>query len=119
MKEKFYPVDVVRKIPSRVLSATEKLTLILLLDYLNCKEIYVSAERIASEASLSVPTVERAFRKFKRMKIMSTQRTRRGATFLYLKTFNIAFIRALASQPVEEPTTLEIDDPIEIDLNSL
>lgn len=100
MSEKFYPIKAVRKIPRDVLSGTEKLALILLLDYLNCKEVYVSAARIADEASLSVPTVERAFRKFKQLKIMKARKIRRGTVFLYLKTFDLALIGRLGQLPV-------------------
>ena len=100
MSEKFYPIEAIRKIPRDVLSGTEKLTLILLLDYLNCKEVYVSASRIANEASLSVPTVERAFRKFKQLKIMKTRKIRRGTVFLHLKTFDLTVIRGLGHLPV-------------------
>lgn len=121
MSEKFYPIEAVRKIPRDVLSGTEKLTLILLLDYLNCKEVYVSAARIANEASLSVPTVERAFRKFKQLKIMKARKIRRGTVFLYLKTFDLTIIRQLGQLPVStDELPQELSDSalnFEIDLS--
>ena len=95
MSKKFYPIASVRRIPATVLSSTEKLTLILLLDYLNCKEIFVSASRIAQDASLSIATVERSFRKFKRLKLMTTRKIRRGTTYLHVKSFDLELIKLL------------------------
>jgi hypothetical protein len=121
MSEKFYPIEAIRKIPREVLTGTEKLTLILLLDYLNCKEVYVSAARIANEASLSVPTVERAFRKFKQLKIMKTRKIRRGTVFLHLKTFDLTLIREFGKSSVStDELPLEFSDSaldFEIDLS--
>lgn len=115
MKETFFPIDAVRKISPEVLSSTEKLTLILLLDYLNCREIYVSASKIAEQASLSVPTVERAFRKFKQLNIMSTKKVRRGGAFIHLKRFDLNAISCLGDPTLDtEPC-----DDIEIDLASV
>lgn len=93
--KKFFAVTVVRQISREILSATEKLTLILLLEYRSCKSVFVSASKIAEEGSMSVSTVERAFRKFQHIGIMKVERTRKGHAYRYLKIFDLERIKLL------------------------
>jgi len=98
MKNNFYPIDAIRKIPKDVLTVHEKLALILLLGYRNCREVYVSAARVAAEGSMAKSTAENAFRKFVRLGIMRVQKKRHRHSYRFYKEFDMDRLASLANQ---------------------
>lgn len=95
--EAFYPIEAVKSIPREVLSANERLTLILLLDYRKCASIFVSADTLAEQANLGVSTVHRALRRFQELGIIETQKVRIKSRYRYYKRLNLDAIKALAN----------------------
>ena len=91
----FWPMDVVTQIPKETLSTTEKFTLLLLLQYRRLPEVFVSALTIAHKGSMSLSTVERAFRKFAKLQLMTVKKVRHGSSYLYLKSLNRERIESL------------------------
>lgn len=98
MKTNFYPIDAIKKIPKEVLTAHEKLALILLLGYRNCSRIYVSAARVAAEGSMAKSTAENAFRKLTRLGIMKVRKERHRHSYRFYKEFNLDRLASLADQ---------------------
>ena len=106
-KKKYYPIDIIRRIPKEKLSASEKLVLIILSEYRNCDSIYVSAKRIAEEASLSESTVLSVFKSLRIKGILKMRCFRNGQRFLYEKELNAIAIENLAKQ---ETLAISLDD---------
>lgn len=103
MKKTFYSVSAVRKIPSNVLSAHEKLVLILLLEYRKCTRTYVSASKIAEEGSMSKTKAESSFRKLVALGIMHVKKERFNHSYRFYKEFDIDRITRLGGGQSSPP----------------
>jgi len=109
-KRKSYPIDMIRRVPKENLSSSEKLVLIILSEYRNCESIYVSAKRIAEEASLSESTVLSVFKSLRVRGILRMSCFRNGQRFLYEKELSLGAIEKLANQKTSEVNLDDIEN---------
>lgn len=98
----FWPISTIKQIPKEKLSSSERLVLLLLLDWQEGCEIRISAATLSEQSGLHEQTVCRLLRGLVEKGLLEMKQKRRGLKCVYVKKVNKTALAKLAAGKVDE-----------------